>query len=573
MLNIKKFLKGLRILNEADQTKAVELNVSSSATTGTKAILSSRQTANRTNYLPDSSGDLINDTGTADLTNKTISLSNTTDNKLLVSEATTHKVVDSTITHVNNAGDTELTVSGGLKITANATKVVVLQGKAVRLPIANFNPSSLPSGNRGDAVYNQFDEAIWYHNGTSYIALIGDAGADRKLANLIAPTEVNAALIPNTNGMDLGTAPLRWDAFLENVDVNAILVNDTLQVDGSTILNDDVVINGNLTVNGTMTTVDSQTLAVADANITVNSGGNDASAEGAGLTIDRTGTDGSLVYQNSLASKFKVGALGSESEVITAGTTQTITGEKSISALLNLPSYNDSTTNTVLTIAGGAVVRITNSKTIINEIAGLSSGSYGLIINASSGNITFKNQDGTVGTATNRIQTANNADYVIAAQDVVHYYYDSVIQRTRITAVAIADASITAAKLASSSVTSAKLDTDLYNRIVGVVSSELTLPANNADVSFPHGLGAVPSRYSVVLRCKTFDIGYNAGEEIDITSNLDGDGTRTTTSLVSSTFVAVRSSVWSSYYVENRSAPSSAPITPANWKIVLRAWL
>lgn len=88
------------------------------------------------------------------------------------------------------------------------------------------------------------------------------------------------------------------------------------------------VIPGNLTVQGTTTQVDTTNLNVKDQNILINDGGNDASAEGAGLTVERTGTNGSLVYEDALASKFKGGALGSESEFITATHVQTIENKR-----------------------------------------------------------------------------------------------------------------------------------------------------------------------------------------------------------------------------------------------------
>jgi hypothetical protein len=73
-----------------------------------------------------------------------------------------------------------------------------------------------------------------------------------------------------------------------------------------------VSIPGNLTVSGTTTTVDTVNLDVKDKNILVNKGGNDEGSEGSGLTIDRIGTKGSLIYKASANSKFAAGDLGSE---------------------------------------------------------------------------------------------------------------------------------------------------------------------------------------------------------------------------------------------------------------------
>ena len=93
----------------------------------------------------------------------------------------------------------------------------------------------------------------------------------------------------------------------------------------------DLIVSGNLTVNGTTTTVNSTTLEVADKNILVNNGGTDATAEGSGLDVEGTGNTvvGSLKYEAALASKWKVGATGTEKQIVTVSDTQVIT-EKDI---------------------------------------------------------------------------------------------------------------------------------------------------------------------------------------------------------------------------------------------------
>lgn len=94
---------------------------------------------------------------------------------------------------------------------------------------------------------------------------------------------------------------------------------NTISIGGSTST---VRVVGNLQVDGTTVTVNSATLDVVDPNITVNKGGNNASSEGAGITVDRTGTKGSFIYANALTSRFKIGDLGSEVEVMTTTGTQ-----------------------------------------------------------------------------------------------------------------------------------------------------------------------------------------------------------------------------------------------------------
>lgn len=131
--------------------------------------------------------------------------------------------------------------------------------------------------------------------------------------------------------------------------VNATTVNtadlnltNALTVPSITVTTD-AVINGNLTVNGTTVTLNTATVDSEDPNITVNKTGNDVSSEGSGLTVDRTGTKGSIAYANALASKFKIGDLASEAEVVTVSHTQTLTNKTisgSSNTLTNIPAAN-----------------------------------------------------------------------------------------------------------------------------------------------------------------------------------------------------------------------------------------
>ena len=91
---------------------------------------------------------------------------------------------------------------------------------------------------------------------------------------------------------------------------------------------------GDLRVSGTQTTVDTATMDVTDANISVNVGGDQttANANEAGLTVEMSdATDAQIGYDSSLPAKFKVGEVGSESEVVTTGHAQTINSLKSFS--------------------------------------------------------------------------------------------------------------------------------------------------------------------------------------------------------------------------------------------------
>lgn len=131
-----------------------------------------------------------------------------------------------------------------------------------------------------------------------------------------------------------------------------------------------VIIPGNLTVNGTTTTLNTATLDVEDTNISVNVGGNDASSEGAGLTIERTSTNGSFVYEDALTSKFKLGALGSEVEIADISSSQSLTN-KTINASLNtLSNITNSEISASAAIEFSKMENLTINRALVSNASG-----------------------------------------------------------------------------------------------------------------------------------------------------------------------------------------------------------
>ena len=106
-----------------------------------------------------------------------------------------------------------------------------------------------------------------------------------------------------------------------------------------------VVIAGNLTVDGTTTTVNTATLDVTDANITVNNTGNQATAQSsvAGLTVEMSdATDVRIGYDSTTTSRMKLGDVGSEAEIATISHAQTLTNKTMVVS-----------SNTITTAASG----------------------------------------------------------------------------------------------------------------------------------------------------------------------------------------------------------------------------
>lgn len=165
--------------------------------------------------------------------------------------------------------------------------------------------------------------SIWHNSTTNRIK----SYVESAIRTLVSENQTQT-LTNKTIGDDL---TIQGTTSSTNKDTGALVVEGGVGIEENLNVGGNAIITGDLTVNGTTVTINTATLDVEDQNITVNINGNDVSAEGAGLTINRAGTDGSLVYEDALASKFKAGALGSEIELANISSSQTLTN-KSINA-------------------------------------------------------------------------------------------------------------------------------------------------------------------------------------------------------------------------------------------------
>ena len=100
-------------------------------------------------------------------------------------------------------------------------------------------------------------------------------------------------------------------------------------------------------------------------------------------------------------------------------------------------------------------------------------------------------------------------------------------------------------------------------------SGEIAL-AGDALVTQAHGFGAKPILVQVVARCVTDDIGYIAGEELDI-GTLSGVTTTGAAFFwdVTNVYIAVDTSAM---HVIRKDTFVKATATNASWKWVIRAW-
>lgn len=170
-------------------------------------------------------------------------------------------------------------------------------------------------------------------------------------------------ILPTTNNnSDLGSSSLK---------IKNIYAAGNASIDGN------LTLGGDLTVNGNTTTVNTATLDVEDANITVNKGGTTSTADTnkSGITVNCTdGSDAVIGYNSTLTSKFKAGVSGSEAEIATVSHSQTLTnktivaGNNSISGLLHGTQVNNPSSG----VHGvtGSVVGTSDIQTLSNKTIG-----------------------------------------------------------------------------------------------------------------------------------------------------------------------------------------------------------
>lgn len=168
-----------------------------------------------------------------------------------------------------------------------------------------------------------------------------------------------------TNGDNRKVAVGKLDAQLKITQDEVDLVETDLSALGSRVTNiesnpstfggnktfsNNVIVQGDLTVNGTTTTVNSTVTELVDPSITLNNNGNDATSEGAGIEIERTAVNAKLEFENALASKFKIGLVGSLREIIVNGVAQIVGGIKDFTSGIKTNVIDESTINAGVTI-------------------------------------------------------------------------------------------------------------------------------------------------------------------------------------------------------------------------------
>jgi len=242
-------------------------------------------------------------------------------------------------------------LNSGLLTNADVDASAAIAGTKIDPDFGSQNIETTGSITINDAIISSFSSAGVVHNdalGNLSTSLIVDADisataaiSDSKLATISTVGKVLNSATTATE-YNVGDTIVARDS---NGDFSArkIQATDILATSNSLNLGtsaDTITILGNLAVQGATTTLNTATLDVEDKNITVNKGGLAAAANDSGLTIEGDGSPiADILYDSSIISKFKLGAIGSESEVITSAGNQQIIDKTATNLKIN--NYED----------------------------------------------------------------------------------------------------------------------------------------------------------------------------------------------------------------------------------------
>lgn len=335
-----------------------------------------------------------------------------------------------------------LTFSEGVETTGPTTTFLQTTQFATYADDATYVSNKGSAAADGDAYYNTTTDVIRLYADGSWQTVYDDSDA-------------NVALL---TGAQTFSGAKTFSSAVNITDTTNATSKDTgaLIVEGGIGVEKDVYIGGDLTVDGTTTTINTETLDVEDANVTVNKGGDQATADSndAGLTVEMSdATDALMHYDSTATSKWKAGESGSQAEVTTISHAQQLTnkdydgGTASNTSRITLPKAGTSTLDG-LTRKQGTLVYDTDLEkpfyddgTNLNEIGGGAGGINYIDNPDAEGGITGWSEfddssdyiDGSGGTAANLTLSQNGTtplrgsyDFDIAIATSVNAQYEGV---------------------------------------------------------------------------------------------------------------------------------------------------
>lgn len=102
-------------------------------------------------------------------------------------------------------------------------------------------------------------------------------------------------------------------------------------------------------------------------------------------------------------------------------------------------------------------------------------------------------------------------------------------------------------------------------------SAEQTV-SNAGQLILPHGLGGAPRLVQLLLVCKAAEAGYSIGDVVALYDGAIGNSNDGMSVIYGTVNITVRYGAVSGPIVMNASTGLVTRLTPANWRLVVRAW-
>ena len=291
-------------------------------------------------------------------------------------------------------GSETLDIAGGTGITsssaANSSTVTLTLDNTAVTPGSYGSTTAIPT-------FTVDQQGRLTSAGTAAITagftLAGDSGtsgiANGDTATVSGGTGVTTAVSGDEVTISIGQAV----ATTSNVTFNNVQVDGTLSSDDITAANmtasGNVIVTGNLTVNGTTTTVNSNTVAIGDNIIVLNSDETGTPSQNAGIEIERGTATNVLIRWNETTDRFQFTNDGS--------------------TYFNIPLSTEYDKYTSFTVSDGSnSTAITSAATLTFAASG-----GGLSVAESSGTVTYTIGDATA--AAKGVASFNSSDFTVSS--------------------------------------------------------------------------------------------------------------------------------------------------------------
>jgi trimeric autotransporter adhesin len=224
-----------------------------------------------------------------------------------------------TARNLSLSGDATATLTGvdgsaavsGILTLATVNSNVGSFGGTSAVPVITVNAKGLVTGVSTTTIATSFSVAA--DTGTTDVVSGGETltfSGGTGVATTVGPNEVTFAI-----GQAVGTTD---NVTFNNVAVNGTFTSDDIQA-ATLTASGNVVVTGNLTVNGTTTTVNSNTVAIGDNILVLNTDEAGTPTQNAGIEIERGTSLNASILWNETADYWQIYDGVTTSKILTAG--------------------------------------------------------------------------------------------------------------------------------------------------------------------------------------------------------------------------------------------------------------